>query len=164
MPDLYNSNIELHHSELKSPKQGLYLFYADWCPHCNDPHFVQTWENVHKSLNGKRAVKALNCAKDENRTVCSSVGVTGFPTIMRVNSSGEFEAYKGPREESALIAFANGSKQSGGSRRLSRRRSRKTSRRQSRRSSRRRSRRSRRRSSRRRSRRSRIRSRRASRR
>jgi hypothetical protein len=31
--------------------------------------------------------------------------VTGFPTIMRVNSSGEFEAYKGPREESALIAF-----------------------------------------------------------
>lgn len=107
MPNLYSNEIELEASDFsngkpKSGERGLYLFYADWCPHCYDPNFVSLWKQLHEDLKRKGVtVKSLNCADEKNASVCSTVGVEGFPTIMKLGSTG-FVKHDGPRDATSL--------------------------------------------------------------
>jgi protein disulfide-isomerase A6 len=75
-------------------------FYAPWCGHCKS--LQPAYEKVAKSLAGLAKVAAINCDDEKNKPFCSTMGVTGFPTLKIVRPSKipgkpTVEDYAGPR-------------------------------------------------------------------
>lgn len=52
-------------------------FYAPWCGHCKQ--FAPEFGRAAKNLHGIVHVGAVNC--DDNKKVCGSFGIQGFPTV-----------------------------------------------------------------------------------
>lgn len=52
-------------------------FYAPWCGHCKN--LAPEWEKAAAGLKGLVKVGAVNC--DDEKELCGSYGIQGFPTI-----------------------------------------------------------------------------------
>tara|TARA_Y100000741_G_C18256243_1_gene559070 strand:- start:2509 stop:2898 length:390 start_codon:yes stop_codon:yes gene_type:complete len=69
----------------------IYLFKADWCPHCQN--FMSTWTKMKQKYGNKVQFKTLDSDKDKSEM--RQHKIEGFPTIK--NSNGN--EYTGNRSE-----------------------------------------------------------------
>lgn len=73
-----------------------------WCGHCRQ--LAPKWKQVAASLKGVAKVAAVNC--DQHKSLCSTHGVRGYPTIKtRRPGSKELQEYNGDRGAKALSDY-----------------------------------------------------------
>lgn len=92
-------SISMSGGALKEAKT-IYLFKADWCPHCVS--FKPTWENLNKELNKELKFITYDSNKDANKI--SEFNIKGYPTIVLTRGDEAIE-YVGPRNESNIKEF-----------------------------------------------------------
>ena len=81
-------------------------FYAPWCGHCQN--LKPKYEKAAKGLKDLAQVAAVDCDAENNKALCASQGVKGFPTLKIVRPSKKpgkptVEDYQGARESSDII-------------------------------------------------------------
>ena len=86
-------------------------FYASWCPHCNS--MEQDWNKFYSDFDSKNRVRiyqvqdtAVNVHKEFK--LKHDFTVDGFPTIIRLDSSG-IVPYEGERNYGGFKEFINNS-------------------------------------------------------
>ncbi|KAI1497005.1 thioredoxin-domain-containing protein [Biscogniauxia marginata] len=91
----------------KSNHTSVVEFYAPWCGHCQN--LKPAYEKAARNLEGLAKVAAVNCDEDENKQLCSMMGVQGFPTLKTVRpgkgkgSKPVVEDYRGPRTAKGIV-------------------------------------------------------------
>lgn len=78
----------------------IYLFKAEWCPHCRS--FKPTWEGLKKELEDK--IKFVTYDSEKNAKEIKTFNIQGFPTIIITVGDKAIE-YVGPRDELSLKEF-----------------------------------------------------------
>ena len=78
----------------------LYLFKADWCPHCTV--FKPTWEKLKDKLETK--VKFVVYDADKDGPTITKFGVSGFPTLILKDGDKSIE-YVGPKDQKSVEDF-----------------------------------------------------------
>ena len=81
------------------------FFYADWCGHCQ--HFKPEWAKFEEwaKSNGQQCQKIEG---DKHPELTEKYKIQGFPTIIKVDLSGELiEEYSGPRSSEGLQAWCS---------------------------------------------------------
>jgi len=63
----------------KSNYTSIVEFYAPWCGHCQN--LKPAYEKAATAVDGIARVAAVNCDEEDNKSFCSSMGVSGFPTL-----------------------------------------------------------------------------------
>tara|TARA_B100000161_G_C33512087_1_gene396854 strand:- start:654 stop:1016 length:363 start_codon:yes stop_codon:yes gene_type:complete len=81
-------------------KREVYLFKAEWCPHCKG--FEPTWDKLKE--NHKNKYKFITYDSDKNSDKISEWKIEGFPTII-VKRGGEALEYLGPNEYNSVLEF-----------------------------------------------------------
>ena len=81
-------------------KTEVYLFKADWCPHC--VAFKSTWEKLQKDLKNK--YEFITVDSDKDKKVIEKWAIKGFPTIIKKVGENAKE-YVGPRDEASVKKF-----------------------------------------------------------
>jgi thiol-disulfide isomerase/thioredoxin len=81
-------------------KTQVYLFKAEWCPHCKS--FKSTWEKLQKELNEK--YEFITVDSDKDKKIIEKWGIKGFPTIIKKVGENAKE-YVGPRDEESVKKF-----------------------------------------------------------
>jgi len=81
-------------------KPEIYLFKADWCPHCTG--FKPTWEKLSKNLKSKYNFTTFDADKDGEKI--KKWNIKGFPTIIK-KTGNNMEEYVGPRDEISVREF-----------------------------------------------------------
>ena len=85
--------------------QQIIFVYADWCGHCNA--FKPEWEKFEGWCKNN-GVKAQKIEGDKNQALCEKHQIQGFPTILKLDSSGNKVAeYNGARSSEGLIEFVS---------------------------------------------------------
>lgn len=92
----------------KLPTAEIYLFKADWCPHCKRaiPIFNSVKNKYHDtSINGHRVIfRVVDC--DADPATAEKFNIEGYPTIKLVKGSEVIEFDAKPEEET-IIQFMN---------------------------------------------------------
>lgn len=87
-------------------KCDLYVFVADWCPHCQKAAPVV--DNVKNNAPANVKVNVVNEKDDNSRELMNKYKVRGFPTILLVKADGEVvEFNEGVTEEKVNSFVAN---------------------------------------------------------
>lgn len=81
-------------------KTTVYLFKAEWCPHCVG--FKPTWAKIQKDLKSKYEFVTFDSDKD--KASIDKWNIKGFPTIIKKNDTTAQE-YIGPRDEMSVKEF-----------------------------------------------------------
>lgn len=83
-------------------------FFAPWCGHCK--RMKPAWDALMEEFEDseKVLVADVDCI-EAGKPLCDKVGVKGFPTI-KYGSPDDLQDYKGSRDQSELIKFAEGLK------------------------------------------------------
>ena len=77
--------------------------YAPWCGHCK--RLAPTWEDLaEKHTDSKVVIGEMDCTADNNKELCSSMGVSGYPTLL-YSKGFEFEKYGSGRDIKELTNF-----------------------------------------------------------
>ncbi|KAL4456165.1 hypothetical protein ABPG74_014126 [Tetrahymena malaccensis] len=83
-------------------KSWVLLFYAPWCPHCNDI------QSVYESLQKKHQDKFVFAQIDSEKSleIKERFGVNQFPTILVVDHETQlYHRYRGTRQEDIIELF-----------------------------------------------------------
>ena len=83
-------------------QKEVYLFKAEWCPHCKS--FKPTWDELSQKFSNK--YKFITYDSDKNKTEIKNWLVKGFPTIILKDGEKAIE-YVGPRDIESLSDFIN---------------------------------------------------------
>lgn len=83
-----------------SAKTTVYLFKAEWCPHCVG--FKPTWEKIQKDFKGKYEFITVDSEKD--KAIIAKWDIKGYPTIIKKSGSVAQE-YIGTRDEMGVKTF-----------------------------------------------------------
>jgi thiol-disulfide isomerase/thioredoxin len=83
-----------------SDTNTLYLFKAEWCPHC--VNFKDTWNFLQKDMKGKVNFIAYDADKDKD--IIKKYNVEGFPTLMLKTKDKVIE-YVGERNIDGIRQF-----------------------------------------------------------
>ena len=97
---LKNSQINNQLGGGKKGDREVYLFKAEWCPHCVG--FKPTWEKLQTDLKSK--YKFITYDGDVDKTKVKEWQVEGFPTII-VKKGKEALEYLGPNEYNSVKDF-----------------------------------------------------------
>ena len=84
----------------KQEKPTLYLFKAEWCPHCKE--FKPTWNNLKSNMESK--VDFVMFDSDENANEIKKYNIEGFPTLI-LKAGGKAIEYVGPRDFDSVKEF-----------------------------------------------------------
>lgn len=70
---------------MKDKKTAIVLFYADWCPHCQN--FGPTFKELEKDRNLKKNFNfvRINSEDPASRKYMEEYGIQGFPSLFMVN-------------------------------------------------------------------------------
>lgn len=84
---------------------ALVEFFAPWCGHCKKlaPEYEKAADKLAASDPDAKLVK-VDCTSDGGKTVCSTYGVSGYPTL-KLFRNGEATDYDGPREASGIVKY-----------------------------------------------------------
>ena len=93
-------NTQLVGGGAASSKTTIYLFKAEWCPHCVG--FKPTWEKIQKDFKGKYEFVTVDSEKDKE--IITKWDIKGFPTIIKKSGSVAQE-YIGTRDEMGVKTF-----------------------------------------------------------
>jgi thiol-disulfide isomerase/thioredoxin len=83
-------------------QKEVYLFKAEWCPHCQT--FKKTWGELSEKFSNK--YKFITYDSDKNKNEIKEWLVKGFPTIILKDGEKAIE-YVGPRDIESLSDFIN---------------------------------------------------------
>lgn len=83
-------------------KIEIYLFKADWCPHCRG--FKPIWDKLASELKSKYEFITVDADKDKD--IIEKWKIQGFPTIIKKEGDKATE-YIGPRDEMSVKEFIN---------------------------------------------------------
>lgn len=83
-------------------KPTIYLFKADWCPHCTK--FIPIWEMLKKNLAHK--INFVTYDSEKHAEEIKNYKISGFPTIILIVNNKAVE-YEGPRDENSVNDFIN---------------------------------------------------------
>jgi len=89
-------------SKTSKTSKTLYLFKAEWCPHCR--MFKETWQNLETELKDKLKFVTYDSKVDSDKI--ESYGIKGYPTII-LSVGNKAVEYVGPRDEQSLKEFIN---------------------------------------------------------
>lgn len=81
-------------------KPTVYLFKAEWCPHC--VNFKPTWNDIQKNMSSK--VEFVTYDADKNKNEIKQFNIEGFPTIILKKEDKAIE-YVGPRDINSVKEF-----------------------------------------------------------
>jgi len=84
----------------KQDKPTLYLFKAEWCPHCQD--FKSTWKNLESNMKSK--VDFVMFDSEANASEIKEYNIEGFPTLI-LKAGGKAIEYVGPRDFESVKEF-----------------------------------------------------------
>ncbi len=84
----------------KSNENTLYLFKAEWCPHC--VAFKPTWKALQEEF--KNEINFVTYDSDQNSKEIKSFNIEGFPTLILQAGNKAIE-YVGPRDAQSLKDF-----------------------------------------------------------
>ena len=91
-------------AELAGGRSVFLKFFAPWCGHCK--RMAPAWsELMEKHADSKALFVAKVDCTAEGKSLCTKVGVRGFPTIMH-GRVGDLEKYSGGRGVESLTKFA----------------------------------------------------------
>lgn len=91
--------------EVTSGKKVFIKLYAPWCGHCKA--LAPTWEDLAtKKADSGVTIAEMDCTAGDNKDKCSSLGVTGYPTIVYSKGFG-FEKYANGRTIDDLTTFVD---------------------------------------------------------
>lgn len=88
-------------------KGAFVKFYAPWCGHCKK--LAPAWDQLHGEFADNDAVVIgdVDCTAEENKAICSQMGVRGFPTLKYFTGGDPSgESYEGGRDFDSLLEFA----------------------------------------------------------
>lgn len=82
-------------------------FFAPWCGHCK--RLAPTWDDLATKFIGNLNVKVakVDCTLSDNKELCSSQEVDGFPTIFLYKNGDKVTEYNGNRSLDDLVNFVN---------------------------------------------------------
>eukprot|EP00764_Aduncisulcus_paluster_P008044 gnl/Carplike_NY0171/2622_a3524_608.p1 GENE.gnl/Carplike_NY0171/2622_a3524_608~~gnl/Carplike_NY0171/2622_a3524_608.p1 ORF type:complete len:254 (+),score=18.28 gnl/Carplike_NY0171/2622_a3524_608:28-789(+) len=81
------------------------VFFSPTCPHCRN--MTSAFNEASNMTKGLIKFGAVDCTKQENRSVCSQQDVSGFPTVKYFSpSTARFTAYNGNRDAKSFVRFA----------------------------------------------------------
>ena len=81
-------------------KKDVYLFKANWCPHC--VNFLPQWEKLAEEHSD--SFNFITYDSDKNQDEISQWKVQGFPTII-VKKGEEAMEYVGPNQYDSVLNF-----------------------------------------------------------
>lgn len=84
----------------KEKDTTLYLFKADWCPHCKQ--FKNTWSNLKKDFGTK--VNFIMFDADKDASKIKEFNIEGYPTLILKSGEKAIE-YVGPRNFESVKEF-----------------------------------------------------------
>ena len=83
-----------------NPKKEVYLFKAEWCPHC--VNFLPDWKKLEE--NHSNEFNFIKYDSDENPEKVSEWQVKGFPSIFIKSGDSAYE-YMGMNNYKDVLAF-----------------------------------------------------------
>ncbi|CAM8973702.1 unnamed protein product [Rhodiola kirilowii] len=97
---------ENFNKEVGQDRGALVEFYAPWCGHCKK--LAPEFEKLGTSFKKAKSILIGKVDCDENKPICGTYGVSGYPTIKWFpKGSLEPKKYEGPRTAEALAEFVN---------------------------------------------------------
>ncbi len=84
----------------KTEKPTLYLFKAEWCPHCIA--FKPVWKDLESKMNSK--IDFVMFDSETNSNEIKNFKIEGFPTII-LKAGGKAIEYVGPRDFASVKEF-----------------------------------------------------------
>ena len=82
----------------------LVLFYAPWCPHCQE--MLPGWDKFSEANRSNVSAKKVNSELESG--LVKEYDIQGFPTILLLDGSGKTIAkYEGERDPKSLSDFVN---------------------------------------------------------
>jgi protein disulfide-isomerase A6 len=96
------------------PKLKIALFYAEWCGHCSKYIKAGTFMDTYDKLKQQKKFDKVVFVQfdfDKNKELGNKYGVSSFPTIVAISSSGDLVGeFAGDRNDpEALIKFTSDS-------------------------------------------------------
>ncbi|KAL0213329.1 hypothetical protein RCL1_006955 [Eukaryota sp. TZLM3-RCL] len=101
-----NTHLTSHNFDSKiKGKCAFVKFYAPWCGHCQS--LKAPYEQLVSAFIGERSVliSEVNC--DEQKEICSSHHITGFPTLILFKADGSAVSFNQERSLDSMLAFVN---------------------------------------------------------
>lgn len=81
-------------------KKGLIVFYASWCPHCQN--LVDDVKSASERVNSAKSfISAVNCEKQKE--LAEKVGINSYPTLKLVDQDGNLRDYNGGKNSDDLV-------------------------------------------------------------
>lgn len=96
-------------SELKATRHVLVMFYAPWCPHCQQAK--APFDKAAEALAGAagKTLAAVNCDVKANEKVCEQNHIEGFPTFILFTDGKKNKDYiQTPITEAGVKTFMEG--------------------------------------------------------
>jgi len=85
---------------LTAGKNSFVKFMAPWCGHCKS--MKPAWEQLGDEFAGSSSVLIGDVDCTVEKTLCETLGVSGYPTI-KYWKDGEVQAYQGGRDFDSLL-------------------------------------------------------------
>lgn len=91
-------------ASIKDKDLALVKFFAPWCGHCKS--MANDWEAAAEKLKDNDQVIIANVDCTENRDLCGSQSVQGYPTL-KAFKKGVFSEETYDRKEAAIVSYVN---------------------------------------------------------
>ncbi|XP_015788270.1 protein disulfide-isomerase A4 [Tetranychus urticae] len=104
--DLSNNDLDGFKAEVAKYDTVLIEFFAPWCGHCKRlaPEYAKA-ATALLANDPPVPLAKVDCTSDNGKEICSTFGVSGYPTL-KIFKGGEFASeYNGPREADGIVKY-----------------------------------------------------------
>uniref|UniRef100_A0A061S777 Protein disulfide-isomerase A6 n=1 Tax=Tetraselmis sp. GSL018 TaxID=582737 RepID=A0A061S777_9CHLO len=78
-------------------------FFAPWCGHCK--RLGPTWGQLGDEFSNHALISVATVDCTAHKSVCTDVGVRGYPTLKVFGNGQEYKTFQGSRDLSSLKSF-----------------------------------------------------------